>query len=360
MPFDFSAVIVFRPKRGIFGLLMLCGILGLYDCSAALAAISWQVDQLAKSPTWDPPTDAAIESAFGEWLRGIGTSPETSARVAEFLAADGKAAHREFLDNVFEAMITVEPGLNEVRQSLREQRSDNSVPDFSHWIENPGQHAFVRNQVRLYLGRWLAQNQFYDEALAHFQKLEVSSVVDPATLLFYRGLMEHQLLQRENCVATLERLLEQEEYLPRRFGVLAKMMIADIGPLETDSLDEIARLMSDIQRRTELHRSGQIVRTQELKVIEKLDKLIEAMEAQQAQTIPGGISPSNPLDDSFNAGGEATGDVTHKNQHEGESWGNLPPAQRAAALAEISKDLPPHYRSVIEEYFRQLAKEADR
>ncbi len=358
--FKSKRALVSGPNIGIFGLLILFGSLELNECSAARSSISSQADELAKSPSWYPPTNEAIESAFGQWLQEIGSSAEIAARVQEILDSESQSDRREFLDTVFAAMIIAEPGLGEVRQSLRDQRTNHSPPDLSHWIENPGKHVFVRNHVRLYLGRWLAQNKFYDEALAQFDGLEVASVVDPAALLFYRGLMEHQLLQRENCVATLERLLEQEKHLPRRFSVLAKMMVADIGPLKTDSLDEIARLMSDIQRRTELRRSGQIVRTQELKVIEKLDKLIEAMEAQQAQTSPGGISSSNPLDDSFNAGGEAAGDVSQKTQNDGGSWGNLPPAQRAAALAEISKDLPPHYRSVIEEYFRQLANEADR
>ena len=37
---------------------------------------------------------------------------------------------------------------------------------------------------------------------------------------------------------------------------------------------------------------------------------------------------------------------------------SLPPEKRAAALAEMARDLPPHYREVIEEYFRQLARES--
>jgi hypothetical protein len=38
----------------------------------------------------------------------------------------------------------------------------------------------------------------------------------------------------------------------------------------------------------------------------------------------------------------------------------LPPSRRAAALAEMTRDLPPHYREVIEEYFRQLARQPAR
>ena len=322
--------------------------------------VRMRADEFGKPPSWQPPTKETIEAAFATWLDKTGSTRETREMVKEFLESNLESSSVEVLDWAFAAIVIAEPELNQIREVLSQQRTDSLVPDFSHWIENPAKSLFLRNHVRLYLARWLAQNQFHDEALDHFRKLDESDVLDPATLLFYRGLMEHQLLQRDACVMTMERLLEQEERLPRRFGVLSKMMIADIRPLEQDSLDEISRLMNDIRRRTELHRSGQIVQKQEQDVIEKLDKLIESLESQQAQQQPGGIAPSNAMEDSFNAGGTADGDVVGKKQNDGGSWGNLPPAQRAAALAEISKDLPPHYRSVIEEYFRQLANESDR
>ena len=37
-------------------------------------------------------------------------------------------------------------------------------------------------------------------------------------------------------------------------------------------------------------------------------------------------------------------------------WGNLPPAARQEALQSITKDLPSHYREVIEAYFKRLSK----
>jgi hypothetical protein len=348
------------PIRRLMVVLLVTLVIGFPSFLIQRASVTCHADELEASPSWQPPTKEEIEIAFAKWLDEKGSSREVGENVIGFLRSNVAAEDVEIFDLVFAAMIIAEPGLNEIRESLRNQRSSNRAPDFSHWIENPEKSAFVRNHVRLYVARWLAQNQFYDEALAHFRELDDSNVIDPVTLLFYRGLMEHQLLQRDDCVKTMERLLEQEENLPRRFGVLSKMMIADIRPLEPDSLDEISRLMSDIRRRTELHRSGQNVRKQEQDVIEKLDKLIESLESQQAQQQPGGNAPSSPMEDSFNAGGRADGDVARKKQIDGGNWGNLPPAQRAAALAEIAKDLPPHYRSVIEEYFRQLANESNR
>jgi hypothetical protein len=37
-------------------------------------------------------------------------------------------------------------------------------------------------------------------------------------------------------------------------------------------------------------------------------------------------------------------------------WGKLPERERAKAMVELTKDLPPRYREVIEAYFKNLAK----
>ena len=38
----------------------------------------------------------------------------------------------------------------------------------------------------------------------------------------------------------------------------------------------------------------------------------------------------------------------------GDTWGTLPAADRARAVSEITRDLPPKYRPMIEEYFRAM------
>ncbi len=65
------------------------------------------------------------------------------------------------------------------------------------------------------------------------------------------------------------------------------------------------------------------------------------------------------MNDSQAAPMQGTGEAQSKPKSDGGSWGGLPAQKRAAAMAEIAKDLPPHYRSVIEEYFRKLAQDDD-
>ena len=39
-----------------------------------------------------------------------------------------------------------------------------------------------------------------------------------------------------------------------------------------------------------------------------------------------------------------------------EQWGKLPEKERAKAMAELTRDMPPRYREVIENYFKKLAQ----
>ena len=321
-------------------------------------------DELAQSTTWKPTTSKEIVDRFGTWLAEAQLDEATSVDVTDFLAkrfsseSTSVASASELLDNVIETIAIARPDINQVREALRLQRTKTQPPDFSNLLDNPEEHSFLRDHVRLYYGRWLAQNEFYDEALHQLQQLDAKTILDRPSLLFYRGLMEHQLLKKEECLKTISTLLEQHDRLPKRYQVLSKLMLADLKPLETGSLDEISRLMNDIRRRTNLSRSGKTVIDREVEVIEKLDKLIEDLEAQQQARAPANsVAPSSPMQDSQRAGGKGSGQVTDKQLNDGGNWGDLPPADRAAALAEMAKDMPPHYRAVIEEYFKQLAKE---
>ena len=39
-----------------------------------------------------------------------------------------------------------------------------------------------------------------------------------------------------------------------------------------------------------------------------------------------------------------------------EQWGNLPEKERARAMLELSRDMPPRYREAIEAYFKKLSE----
>ena len=213
----------------------------------------------------------------------------------------------------------------------------------------------ARNNLRLLFGRWLARERLYDEALEQLAGMSTGDVADPASLLFYQSVVYHRLLKKDEALAAIEQLLGGTQ-VPLRYRTVAELMKADIEPLEDESLDHIARRMDDVRRRLDLGRAGKKVLAVEDGVIESLDKLIKKMEEQrQQQQGGGGGGGGKPAEDSRILGGTGPGNVTKKKIGDKTSWGDLPPKQRREAMQQISKDYPPHYREIIEQYFKRLA-----
>jgi hypothetical protein len=62
------------------------------------------------------------------------------------------------------------------------------------------------------------------------------------------------------------------------------------------------------------------------------------------------------MKDSRIGGMSGPGKVDPKHLKElAEGWGKLPEKERARAMQELTRDMPPQYRDVIESYFRKLA-----
>jgi hypothetical protein len=279
-----------------------------------------------------------------------------------WLADVGRGDESQLLDRVAVTVAAVVPEANQVYQACQQKPT---LPLPAWPLFDPARpEDFVSRTMRVYVARWLVHHQLYDEAIELTRGLKPEDVVFPATLLFYQSVAHHKLLHKDECLPLLARLLANESSIPRRYRDVARLMTADLTPLQPDSLDEISRMMDDIRRRLDLGRAGRIVRKQEDDVIAKLDKMIEELEKQlqqqQAAAAGGGnLQPSQPAQDSVPLGGTGPGNVAQRNIGHGSGWGNLPPRQREEALQEISKNLPSHYRSVIEEYFRKLARTSD-
>ncbi len=229
------------------------------------------------------------------------------------------------------------------------------------WLADEKTPAVLRNNLRLYYGRWLAHQLLYDESLAQLSGLQPADVIDPASLLFYTSVAHHRLLNKKDGLDAMSRLLSDVAAPPQRYVALAELMRDDLKALEDDSLDHVSRRMDDIRRRLDLGRAGQKVRKVEDGVIASLDKLIEELEKQQQQQQSsgsgGGPQPTQPMQDSRLARQNAAGDVERRKVGATAGWGDLPAKEREEAMQQIGKDFPSHYREVIEQYFRKLASE---
>lgn len=329
------------------------------------SAVAHGQDELAKRASWEPPTPAEVKTQLLDWLASQELDDVKKLEV-EALWPDENLpqSSRDTLEQLAITIAIVDADAKSIVDLCR-GAPPALLPVAPEVLADAGRDPFEVQNLRLYYAAWLVQHSYYDEAAEQLEGLTHGDVVDPGSLLFYQSVVYHRLLRKDECLTSLETLLDNEAALPRRYLSVAKLMEADIKPLKVDSLDEVSRLMDDIRRRLGFGRAGTRVRDEEDDVIEKLDKMIEELEKQRQQQQQSGggnannLQPSNPAEDSVPAGGKGPGDIDPKRLVNKAGWGNLPPKDRQEALQQISKDLPAHFREVIEEYFRKLAKDGD-
>ncbi len=344
----------------------LCGFALLSISSLALG-----IDvELRKAASWQWPKQQKISAQLNSYLDG---RPELARPREQIDSYWSQLPAEQFgpivLDHLLATLAMSDLRLDRILTQLDRPNGDSpsAIATDLGWLDGSWPD-WLQSNIRLAIGRGLAHHHLYDEALQILNAIDITLVADPSTLMFYKAICHHHLLHREDCVQTLTQLMERESELVSRYAVTARLMKSDIEPLKEDSLDEISRLMNDVQRRLDLGRSGKVVRDQEQQIVEKLDKMIDKIEEQlqqqqkqqqQQQDSDGKQKKGQgkPMDDSRIAGGNGPGDVDPKSTGKRSGWGDLPPAQRHEALQNITKDLPSHYREVIEAYFKALATE---
>ncbi len=328
---------------------------------------------MRRSATWSWPVRDQIDVKLADYFKTRTEWNQPSIHVkALWDRFESQSRGPGLLDAVMVTLAAADSRIELLLSGLdptRSEQNTSAIVATATWIESE-LPSWIQSNIHLAIARALANEQLYDESLEQIELADMSEVVDPSTWLFYKAVCHHHLLQRDDCMAAVTKLLEHESELVSRYAITAKLMKTDIEPMKEDSLDEISRLMKDVERRLELGRTGTVVREQEKQIVEKLDKMIEKIEEQlqqqqqqqqqQAQQGPDGKGgkgggQGKPMDESQIAGGSGPGDVDSKTLKDRQGWGDLPPAQRQEALQNITKDLPSHYREVIEAYFKRLA-----
>jgi hypothetical protein len=338
-----------------------CHCLGgwLFVCAAANVATG----ELTFEPSWELPEYRAVRQQVLDWVQESRFAAEqrTQARSlwpsVDLRSADGS----DLLQRVADTFVVVDERAQQLVAACNAE-FQGPVPPEGDWLRDETVPDFVRNNLSLYYARWLAQRGLYDEVVAALEGLEPDDVVDPAGLLFYRTIAHQQLVEPELSRIALVRLLEHEDALPRRYQQVAQLLRRDLAGLKDESLDHIARRMSDVRRRLEFGRAGKQVQMVEKGVVDSLDKLIKKLEEQQQQQAAGassGQQSAKPMQDSQLPGMRAPMQVEQRDIGSKSGWGDLPPKEREQALQQIGREFPGHYRDLIEQYFRELADETN-
>lgn len=190
---------------------------------------------------------------------------------------------------------------------------------------------------------------------------------------YYRAVNHFKLNEKDKVATHLKAIDDSFDPLPVRHKAVLSMMAADLKNWEDGDLNDISRDMTVSKDRLDQFKAGGRTAKSQKDVIDKLDKLIKKQEDDAAKAaaaaaakaggmpmpgmLPGDGSPlpTLPAPDSKVMGGAGPGKVDDRKLREvAEQWGTLPPDRRAALVHELTRDLPPRYKPMIDEYFRSL------
>ena len=288
---------------------------------------------------------------------------EVDARVADRAAepwaeVEPLAPPRQVLDAVVQSVYLASEPTRDLISLISEERFDPAslVPLTERLDASP---QFFAANVRTWLGRELVTAGSIDEAALLLESVDPAATVDPAAALFFRAVCEHNALDKEAGLKTIEQLLDGTEAVPERYAAVARLMRQDLEDLSENEMQQLAHQMKNVERRLQQGRSGEKTQEQEQKILSDLDKMIEQME-QQLQQMQGGEGQADesaqPMDDSRIAGAPGEGKVDERPIGRKDGWGNLPDKEQTEAKNLINRQFPSHYRQAVEEYLKRLAE----
>jgi len=226
-----------------------------------------------------------------------------------------------------------------------------------------GQTNYLFGALRYYLARRLVQARLFDEAKTVLEELTPENSIDPAGVLIAKAVVFHHFSEREKGLAALKdfQKIADQEIVPRRSSELAKLLQFEWErQAREEETESIARQMNNVRRLLGQGRTDDGTQEAEEDVLQALENLIERLEEQAQRRRQrgqgGGQQPDGPPEDAYRAELKAPGNVDRRDFSPGDHWGNLPPRDREEALLKIEREFPPHYRDIIEQYFREMAR----
>jgi hypothetical protein len=345
--------------------------------SASLAEepVKEKKKEAASFGTLESLAPEAAKAKAAEWLKEVGKNDADTMKKLDAIWASEKT----LLDKVGDTLTLGDADAARLMEEARDASlpAPTKVPDL---FKDPKKAAFLKSNLAVIYARALANRRIFEEALEAIKTAKVEQVVDPGAYLFHKAIFEHAMLKQEDANRTILRLLDDVTDAPERYKMVAALMHFDMltwrpenDPDIISRLGGVGRIMNNIERRLDLARGGPITQDMQKKVLVNLDQMIKEEEDKQNQQGQGdgngkgqkksGKNPNNntkantPQDDSYGGTGSGPGNVDPKKFKElAQVWGTLPEKERAKALQDLTREMPPKHRELIENYFKKLAQ----
>ena len=325
----------------------------------------------------------AVKAQALDWMKSVGKTDAVSQK-----AFDGVwSSDRPVLDKLAD---TFALGNDEAAKLLADARN----PDAAAPLDAPAivgadskESPFFKANFALVYARALADRRVHEQVLDTLKGVKAEQTVDPASYFFTKAVSEHALILKDQALDSIDHLLADVTDAPERYRTVGALMVFDMmnwkdgGQDLTSRLDPLTRKMKAIKDRLDLERGGDKTQKMEKDVVFRLDEVIKELENQQknggsgsgsngGNCPPGGdkdqqqdnqnITSTSPAKDDYLNHGQAKGTIDPKKMKDNaDHWGDKNPKERAEAMRDMTKDLPPDLRDQVERFFKELSLKLD-
>ena len=317
----------------------------------------------------------ALVDRFVQHVQTAPNVPESARRaVADAWATHRPDGHPE--DFLTAALAMISEPFRRGLQAIQQENYAAAETAFRPLAERSDPWISLHAQAAL--ARSLVEQDRLEEALRVLEGLEQRRA-DLADKSFLEaevdllvGYCQLANLQYDQARSSLERFERDHPDAPDKYRLPARQMLAELKARRPGSLGEVSDLMVYAGRRLNRGLADPPVRGAQQRAVELLGQLIKEAQQREKQAsaagsgsgsgrggiTPGG-APRTPAQQSMLPAGPGQKGELNRNPaaRPGEMWGQMRPEERQRILQSLRESFPSRYRQLVEQYYRQLAKE---
>ncbi len=349
------------------------------DCArlaAALAvALSWAglagAQPAASAPSAASARIAELNARFVAHLR---TLSQTNPGADKVLAGEGAAERDSGAAFVPDALAALYPEFGQALAAFDDDRYADVLKLTAPLLKESD--PFLAANAGYLYARTLVQRGMFEEGEEYLaqavQECPAEHTPYAPHLELMLGLCQAADLKFAAAVRGLQAARQAYPDAPEAVRAATYQLLLELQRRSGSKLDQVGELMNYAADRLGAADATTRVQERQQQAVALLDELIEdakQREQQQQQNSsakrgqsPGKPSPghnSQPAPRSTDQPGAGKAGDQHGAPpvQPGESWGNLPPAEREKILQSLRERYPSRYRQLVEQYYRSLAEQ---
>jgi len=190
---------------------------------------------------------------------------------------------------------------------------------------------------------------------------------------FMLGYCQVHVLDYQFAYGTFEDFLKNHPNAPERLRTTAQQILTELSRRAPGRIGDIRDLLTYARRKLKTGQTDETLLQKQEEAVALLETLIDEAEQQEqnqgegegqgqsgrrgaprGSKKPGGGAAESTLP----TGGGREGKLRKSIARPGEMWGKMLPREREEVMQTLQKQFPSQYRDLLEQYYKQLSKEA--